>query len=40
MSFDPAKPYNELPRLPPEQSVESRVVLKACIEARASLAAL
>jgi len=38
--LDPAKPYNTLPPLPPRTDIESRVILKACIEARAALAAL
>jgi Fic family protein len=38
--FDPTRPYNELPLLPPTTDIESRSVLKACIEARAALAAL
>lgn len=40
MSFDPEKPYNTLPLLPPKADLETRPVLKACIEARAQLAAL
>ncbi|MBK1690124.1 protein adenylyltransferase Fic [Rubrivivax gelatinosus] len=40
MTFDPAKPYNELPALPPVADVESRPVLKACIAARAAVAEL
>ena len=32
-SFDPATPYNDLPRLPPKADLETRAVLKACIEA-------
>lgn len=39
-AFDPTRPYNELPLLPPTADIESRSVLKACIEARAALAAL
>ena len=39
-AFDPARPFNELPRLPPARDVETRDVLKACIEARAAVAAL
>jgi len=39
-AFDPKRPYNDLPPLPPRADVESRQLLKACIEARASLAAL
>ncbi|WP_048441528.1 protein adenylyltransferase Fic [Caenimonas sp. SL110] len=33
-------PYNQLPPLPPAVELESRTVLKACIEARAALAEL
>ncbi|MCU0836955.1 MAG: hypothetical protein MUC77_21390 [Chromatiaceae bacterium] len=40
MAFDPAKPYNELPILPPVVDVESRAVLKVCIAARAAVAEL
>lgn len=40
MAFDATKPYNELPALPPVADVESRAVLKACIEARAAVAEL
>jgi Fic family protein len=40
MSFDPARPYNDLPALPPSQDVETKAVLKACVEARAALAEL
>lgn len=40
MSFDPNKPFNDLPPLPPPAEVETRRVLKACIEARAALAEL
>ena len=28
------EPYNDLPTLPPEQDVETKAVLKLCIEAR------
>lgn len=38
--FDPAKPYNDLPRLPPRTDIETRAILKACIGARAALAEL
>ncbi len=34
------RPHNELPLLPPEAELETRPVLKACIEARAAVAAL
>ena len=38
--WDPVKPYNSLPPLPPPQDLESRLILKACINARAALAEL
>jgi len=38
--FDPARAYNDLPVLPPRAELESRAVLKACIEARAAVAEL
>jgi Fic family protein len=38
--FDPSRPHDALPLLPPNGEVESRPVLKACIEARAALAEL
>lgn len=38
--WHPAHPYNQLPTLPPPYELENRVVLKACIEARAALAEL
>jgi Fic family protein len=40
MAFDPAHPHNDLPLLPPLADIETRAVLKACIEARAALAEL
>lgn len=40
MQFDPAKPYNDLPLLPPKADLETRTLLKGCIEARAALAEL
>ncbi len=40
MTFDPAKPHNTLPDLPPTQDVETKKVLRACIGARAALASL
>ena len=36
----PEQPHNQLPALPPVHELESRVVLKACIEARPALAEL
>jgi len=38
--FDPRRPFNDLPALPPPVELEPRPVLKACIEARAALAEL
>ena len=40
MSFDPSKPYNDLPNLPPTVEIETKMVLKACVSARVALAAL
>lgn len=40
MTFDPTKPYNELPLLPPKANVETHAILKACIDARTALGAL
>ena len=40
MPFRPDFPYNDLPPLPPHKDVETKAVLKACIEARAALAEL
>lgn len=40
LSFDPAKPFNDLPGLPPTTDIETPRVLKACIEARVTLEAL
>lgn len=39
-SWRPELPHNQLPALPPARELESRAVLKACIEARAALAEL
>src|SRR5207253_9531416 len=38
MAFEPARPHNELPSLPPPLDVETKAVLKACVEARSALA--
>lgn len=39
--FDPKKPYNDLPLLPPKsQDLETKSILKACIEARGLLGEL
>ena len=40
MSWDANQPYNQLPPLPPAAELESIRILKACIPARAALAAL
>lgn len=40
MTFRPDRPFNDLPALPPAQDIETKSVLKACIEARAALAEL
>ena len=40
MKFAPENPYNNLAALPPKQELETRAVLKLCIEARSSLAEL
>lgn len=39
-SFDPEKPYNELPLLPPAIDLETPLILKACIGANRELAKL
>ena len=40
MTFRPDRPWNDLPAPPPAADVETRAVLKACIEARAAVAEL
>lgn len=40
MSWEPNKPYNDLPLLPPQVDLETKAILKACISARAALAEL
>ncbi|MCX7217108.1 MAG: Fic family protein, partial [Burkholderiales bacterium] len=39
-AWQPDRPYNELPTLPPREEMETRAVLKQCITARAALAEL
>lgn len=39
-AWRPDKPYNELPKLPPTAELDSKIVLRRCITARAALAAL
>jgi Fic family protein len=36
--FDPPSPYNDLPRLPPTADIETRAILRVCIQARAAVA--
>jgi len=40
MIFDPSRPYNELPVLPPKAEVETRAVLKKAISAARAVAEL
>ena len=40
MSFDPEKPYNDLPLLPPKVEIETRTILKKAISAGRALAEL
>ncbi|GAC1627578.1 MAG: Fic family protein [Nevskia sp.] len=40
LNFDPLRPYDDLPALPPAADIESKAILKACIRARAALGAL
>jgi Fic family protein len=41
MTFDPSKPYNDLPLLPPPlENIETAAILKKCINARVALAEL
>ena len=40
MSFDPKRAHNDLPPLPPSADIESKVILRACIGARAAIAEL
>ncbi len=40
MTWNPGLLYNDLPLVPPATELETRVVLKSCIEARAALAEL
>ena len=39
-SWRPDTPYNQLPPLPPKQQLETKTVLKQCIESRSALAEL
>jgi Fic family protein len=40
MPFDPRQPFNDLPDLPPAADIESKPLLKACVDARSALAEL
>lgn len=40
MLWQPGAAYNELPDLPPAAEAETRLVLKAAIEARSAIASL
>ncbi len=40
MSYNPTKPYNDLPLLPPPLDLESRAVFRKCISAHRALASL
>jgi len=40
MKIDVTTPYNDLPNLPPRKDIETKSILKHCINARASLAEL
>src|SRR5689334_11097262 len=39
-SWDPSRPYDALPLLPPTAELECRAVLKQCVSARSALAEL
>ena len=40
LHFDPNRPFNDLPALPPRVDLETKAILKMCVSARAKLAAL
>lgn len=40
MNWSPEVPFNDIPLLPPENELETKPVLKLCIEARSELAEL
>ncbi len=40
MTFDPSRPFNDLPNLPPAWETETKAILRSCIAARAALAEL
>lgn len=39
-AWRPQEPFNALPKLPPQQELETKAVLKQCIRARAALSEL
>ena len=39
LDWRPDEPYNDLPPLPPAQELETKLILKQCVEARSALAA-
>ncbi len=40
MTFDPSRPFNDLPDLPPASEIETKAILLSCIAARVALAEL
>jgi Fic family protein len=40
MNWKPDKPYNDLPLLPPASDVETKIILKQCVNSRVALAEL
>ncbi|MGB1801232.1 MAG: protein adenylyltransferase Fic [Gammaproteobacteria bacterium] len=40
MKWNPDKPYNDLPHLPPAKEVETKSILKQCVNSRSALAEL
>ncbi len=40
MTFDPGRPFNDLPNLPPASETETKTILRSCIAARAALSEL
>jgi len=40
MSFDPERPFNDLPLLPPKAEIETKATLKKAISANKALAEL
>ena len=40
IKFEPNRPFNELPPLPPKADMETHAILKQCIEARSAIAEL